>query len=123
MDPVENIEAGPLEEAGAWPPLEEEAGAGPLEEPRLFLIANLTSGTVSSAYAAVIVLGISFGIAAIGALLYYGLLSMAGSGGYTQARSSRGRGSSPHTAARRNKEDSLPLLRRFYASIQKYQNL
>jgi len=89
-------------------------------EPRLFFIYNLTSGTVSSAYAAVIVLGISFGIAAIGALLYYGLLSMAGSGGYTQARNRR---ASLQTTARRYKEDSMPLLRRFYASIQKYQNL
>ena len=45
-------------------------------EPRTFVFYNLTSGTVSSAYATVIVLAISFAIAAIGGLLYYGLQNM-----------------------------------------------
>ena len=71
-------------------------------EPRVFLLQNLTSGSVSSAYASVLVvrqphtvlvvqclvqLAISFGIAAIAALLYYGLLGASNraygySGGY-----------------------------------------
>ena len=47
-------------------------------EPRIFVLYNLTSGlTVSSAYGTVIVLAIAFAIAALGALLYYGLQSMA----------------------------------------------
>ena len=50
------------------------------EAPRLFVLNNLTSGSVSSAYGTFIVLAISFGIAAIGGLLYYGLLSMASGG-------------------------------------------
>ena len=45
-------------------------------EPRTFVFYNLTTGTVSSAYATVIVLAISFAIAAIGGLLYYGLQNM-----------------------------------------------
>ena len=48
-------------------------------EPRTF---NLTGGTggVSSAYATLIILAISFAIAAIGGLLYYGLQNMATTG-------------------------------------------
>ena len=49
-------------------------------DPRIFVLYNLTSGTVSSAYATVIVLAISFGILAIGALLYNGLQRMATGG-------------------------------------------
>ena len=47
-------------------------------EPRAFALFNLTTstGTVSSAYATVIILAISFAIAAIGGLLYYGLQNM-----------------------------------------------
>ena len=51
-----------------------------MEDPRLFVLYNLTSGSVSSAYGTFIVLAISFGIAAIGGLLYYGLLNMASGG-------------------------------------------
>ena len=43
-------------------------------EPRVFY--NLTTGTVSSAYGTFIILAISFAIAAIGGLLYYGLQNM-----------------------------------------------
>ena len=50
-------------------------------DPRIFVLYNLTSGTVSPAYGTVIVLAISFGILAIGALLYNGLQRMA-TGGY-----------------------------------------
>ena len=47
-------------------------------EPRTF---NLTgTGGVSSAYATLIILAISFAIAAIGGLLYYGLQNMATTG-------------------------------------------
>ena len=49
-----------------------------VSEPRIFVLYNLTSGaSVSAAYGTVIVLAIAFAIAAIGALLYYGLQSMA----------------------------------------------
>ena len=45
-------------------------------EPRTFVLFNLTTGTVSSAYGTLIILAISFAIAAIGGLLYYGLQNM-----------------------------------------------
>ena len=45
-------------------------------EPRTFVLYNLTTGTVSSAYGTLIILAISFAIAAIGGLLYYGLQNM-----------------------------------------------
>ena len=45
-------------------------------EPRTFVFYNLTTGTVSSAYGTFIILAISFAIAAIGGLLYYGLQNM-----------------------------------------------
>ena len=51
-----------------------------VEDPRLFILNILTSGSVSSAYGTFIVLAISFAIAAIGGLLYYGLLNMASGG-------------------------------------------
>ena len=50
-----------------------------LGEARIFIF-NLTAGSVSAAYGTVIVLAIAFGIAAIGALLYYGLQSMSSAG-------------------------------------------
>ena len=48
-------------------------------EARIFVF-NLTSGSVSAAYGTVIVLAVAFAIAAIGALLYYGLQNMSRSG-------------------------------------------
>ena len=48
-------------------------------EPRTFVFYNLTTGTVSSAYGTFIILAISFAIAAIGGLLYYGLQNMSSS--------------------------------------------
>ena len=50
-----------------------------LGEARIFIF-NFTAGSVSAAYGTVIVLAIAFGIAAIGALLYYGLQSMSSAG-------------------------------------------
>ena len=52
-------------------------------EARIFVF-NLTSGSVSAAYGTVIILAVAFAIAAIGALLYYGLHNMSRSGyGYS----------------------------------------
>ena len=52
-------------------------------EARIFVF-NLTSGSVSAAYGTVIILAVAFAIAAIGALLYYGLQNMSRSGyGYS----------------------------------------
>ena len=48
-------------------------------EARIFVF-NLTSGSVSAAYGTVIILSVAFAIAAIGALLYYGLQNMSRSG-------------------------------------------
>ena len=48
-------------------------------EPRTFVFYNLTTGTVSSAYGTFIILAISFAIAAIGGLLYYGLQNVSSS--------------------------------------------
>ena len=48
-------------------------------EARIFVF-NLTSGSVSAAYGTVIILTVAFAIAAIGALLYYGLQNMSRSG-------------------------------------------
>merc|ERR1712156_398816 len=49
-------------------------GMSALSDPRQFNFGGF--GTVSATYGTLIVLAISFGVAAIGALLYYGLLSM-----------------------------------------------
>merc|ERR1719464_62968 len=47
---------------------------------RLFLSNITSSSSVSATYATFIVLAISFGLAAIGALIYYGLLAMTSGG-------------------------------------------
>ena len=58
-------------------------GADGVAEARIFVF-NLTSGSVSAAYGTVIVLAVAFAIAAIGALLYYGLQNMSSAGyGYS----------------------------------------
>ena len=57
-----------------------------IAEARIFVF-NLTSGSVSAAYGTVIILAVAFAIAAIGALLYYGLQTMS-SGGYGYASDS-----------------------------------
>ena len=55
---------------------------------RIFTLLFNTSNLISPAYAAAIVLGISFGIAALAGLLYYALIggfdSDGGYGGYSQ---------------------------------------
>ena len=50
-------------------------------EPRIFGLLFNSSNLISPAYAAAIVLGISFGIAALAGLLYYSLIGGFDSGG------------------------------------------
>ena len=55
------------------------------EKGRIFTLLFNSSNLISPAYAAAIVLGISFGIAALAGLLYYALIGgfdSGGSGGY-----------------------------------------
>ena len=56
--------------------LYDDAGTG-----RIFNLLFNSSNLISPAYAAAIVLGISFGLAALAGLLYYGLTSSGSSGG------------------------------------------
>ena len=79
---------------------------------RLFL-ANLTSSSsVSSTYATFIVLAISFGLAAIGALIYYGLLAM------TQGGSSYG-GQFHFKKRKRDANDNQDYILRLLSFIDK----
>ena len=56
--------------------LDEEEGTA-----RIFSLLFNSSNLISPSYAAAIVLGISFGLAALGGLLYYGLIGGFDSGG------------------------------------------
>ena len=63
----------------------EEEGTG-----RIFGLLFNSSNLISPAYAAAIVLGISFGLAALAGLLYYGLIGGFDSGGSYSDSSSYG---------------------------------
>merc|ERR1711971_252358 len=93
-------------------------------EARIFVF-NLTSGSVSAAYGTVIILAVAFAIAAIGALLYYGLQNMSRAGyGYSSDSYDYKRYEDEYYARSSPRTESLvsSILSQISAAMRKYSH-